>query len=201
MRLGVGCIHKLAGHEAVGDFMGKLFRLGDGALHALGALGEHQLRAVGLHQLAALHGHGLRHDDDDAVAPGRSHGGQTDAGVAGGGLDDDGTRLQHALRFRVVDHGLGDTVFYRTGGVEIFQLGQDFRGQVLVLFDVGQFHQRGMADQLVGGSIDLRHENRSFFSFVLIGDFSSGKGKPTSKNRLLGEPPHDHCSFYSIPTW
>ena len=59
------------------DFLCRLVGLGDGALC------QHQLCAVGLHDLAALHAHGFGHDDDDAVAPGGSHGGQADAGVAG----------------------------------------------------------------------------------------------------------------------
>ena len=155
--LGVGGIDELACHEAVGDLLGQLVGLGDGALHALGTLGEHQLGAVGLHQLAALHGHGLGHDDDDAVAPGGGHGGQADAGVAGGGLNDDGARLQQALGLGVVDHGLGDTVLDAAGGVEVLQLGDDLRLEVMGLFDMGQLQQGSLADQLVSRSVNVRH--------------------------------------------
>ena len=138
-----------------GQFVG----LGNGALHALGALGEHQLRAIGLHQLAALHAHRLRHDDDNTIAPGGGHAGQADAGVAGGGLDNDGIGLQNPLGLGIVDHGLGDTILDGTGGVEILQLAEDLCLQLLVLFNVGKFKQRGVADQLVSGSEDLAHDN------------------------------------------
>ena len=137
MGLGVGGVDELPGYEAARNLLGQLVSLGDGALHALGALGEHQLRAVGLHQLTALHGHGLRHDDDDAVAPGGGHGGQA-------------------------DHRLGDAVLYAAGGVEVFQLGQDLSLQVVGLFNVGQLQQGGVADELIGGGIDSRHDVFSF---------------------------------------
>ena len=157
MGLGVGRVHKLAGDEAVGDLLGQLIGLGNGALHALGALAEDQFRTVGLHQLAALHAHGVRHDDDDAVATGGGHRGQADAGVAGGGLNDDGAGLQRAAGLCVVDHGLGDPVLHGAGGVEVFQLYQDLGLQFLSLFNMGQLQQRGLADQLVSGCIDLAH--------------------------------------------
>ncbi|MGC4001167.1 MAG: hypothetical protein QM767_28385 [Anaeromyxobacter sp.] len=51
-----------------------LLRLGDGALHALGALGQDQFRAEGLEHAPAFQRHGLGHGEDDAVA---ARGGQT----------------------------------------------------------------------------------------------------------------------------
>ena len=157
MNGGVGRVHKLAGDKAVRDLPGKLVRLGDRALHALGALGKHELRAVGLHQLAALHAHGLRHDDDDAVAAGGGYGSQTDARVARGRLNDHGAGLQQTLLLRVVDHRLGDAVLYASGGVEVLQLAQNPGLQTFGLFNVHQLQQRGLADQLVGRCIDLTH--------------------------------------------
>ena len=119
MGFGVCGVGELAGNEAVGDLLCQLLSLGDSALHALCALGEHQLRAIGLHQLAALNGHGLGHDDDDAVASCGSHGGKADTGVAGGRLDNGGAGFQLAGALRVVNHGLCDTVLHGAGGVEV----------------------------------------------------------------------------------
>ena len=106
------------------ELLCQLVGLGNGTLHALGTLAEHQLGTVSLHQLAALHAHGLGHHDDDAVALGGCHSSQTDAGVAGGRLDDDGAGLELAGSLGVIDHGLGDTVLDGAGGVEVFQLCQ-----------------------------------------------------------------------------
>ena len=160
VRLGVGRVDELAGDEGVGDLFCQLVGLGDGALHALGTLAQHQLCAVSLHQLAALDAHGLGHHDDDAVALGSCHGSQTDAGVAGGGLDDDGAGLELAGSLGVIDHGLGDTVLDGAGGVEVFQLCQKLGRKVCILLDMGQLQQRGVADQLVCGSIDLAHNSK-----------------------------------------
>ena len=169
--VGVGRVHKLAGHKAVGNLLRQLVSLGDSALHALGTVGQHQLGTVGLHQLAALHAHRLRHDDDDAVAAGGGDGCQADAGVAGGWLNDDGTGLQFAGGLGVIDHRLGNAVLDGTGGVEIFQLGQDLGVQSFGGFNVGEFQQGGAADQLVSGSINLAHGSflhRHFCLFTML---------------------------------
>ena len=162
MRLGVGRVDKLTGDEAARNRGCQLVGLGNGALHALGALGQHQLRAIGLHQLAALHAHGVRHDDDDTIAPGSRHGGKADARIAGGRLDDDGAGLQQTLFLGVVDHGLGHPVFHGTGGVQILQLCQNFRLQAKGFFNVGQLQQGRFADELVGRSVNVCHDYPSF---------------------------------------
>ena len=69
-----------------------------------------------------------------------------------------GARFEQALRLGVVDHGLGDAVLDGARGVEVFQLGQELRFQALFLFDVGQLQQGSLADQLVGGCINVRHD-------------------------------------------
>ena len=136
MRLGVRGVHKLAGDKAVRNFLCKLVCLRDRALHALCALGKHQLRAVGLHQLAALDGHGLGHDDNNAVSARGSDGGKTDARVAGGRLNDDRALLQKTLLLCVVNHRLGDAVFDRARGIEVFKLGEDGGLETIGLFQM-----------------------------------------------------------------
>ena len=164
----VGGVHELSGNEAAGNLLGQLAGLGDGALHAPGPFGEDQLRAVGLHQLAALHAHGFGHDNDNAVAPGGGHGGQADAGVAGGGFDDDGAGFQKAPGLGVVEHGLGDPVLDGPGGVEIFQLRQDPGLQPLFLLDMDQLQQGRFADQLIGGCVYLAHSGFLLIISILI---------------------------------
>ena len=160
---GVCGINELAGDKAARNLLRQLVGLGNGALHALGALGQHQLCAVGLHQLAALHTHGLRHDNNDAVAPGGGHRGKADTGVAGGGLDDDRTLLQQPLSLSIVDHGLGNTVLDGAGGIKVLQLGQKGGLKTQLLLNMGQLQQRSLADQLVCGSINVTHSH-----FLLI---------------------------------
>ena len=162
----IGRIDKLAGDKAAGELPGQLLRFGDGPRHALVSGGEHQLRAVGLHDLAALYAHGLRHDDDDPVAPGGGHRGQPDAGVSGGGLDDDRAGLQQPPGLSVVNHGQGDPVLDAARGVEILQLGQNTGLQPLPRLNMGQLQQRGAADELVGGGINLGH--LKYQPFILV---------------------------------
>ena len=138
----------------------QLLCLGDGALHALGALGEHQLCAIGFHQVAALHAHGLRHGDDQAIFFGRSNGCQTDAGVAGGGLNNGAAGLQLAGLFCVLYNGLSNTVLHGTGRVKILQLRQNSCFQVVLFFKLGQLHQRGAANQVQDRFINC-HDNNS----------------------------------------
>ena len=86
-------VDELTRDKAVRGLLRKLICLRDRAGHTLCALGQNQLRAVGLEHIAALDGHGLGHGEDDAVAAGRRDSRQTDAGVAGGRLDDGSPRL------------------------------------------------------------------------------------------------------------
>ena len=176
MSLGVGGVDELTGDECVGNLLCQLIGLGNGTFHALGTLAQDQLRAIGFHQLAALHAHSLGHDNDDAVALGSRHGSQADAGVAGGGLDDDGTRFELAGSLGVVDHGLGNAVLDGTGRVEILQLGQDLGRQVFLCFNVGQLQQRSVADQLIRGSINLAHNTLSSLCGRLALLFRGGPG-------------------------
>ena len=154
---GVGGVDELAGKEASRQRAGQLLRLFDGSSHPLGPLAQDQLRTVGVHKKAALLAHGVRHDDDDTVAPRGGDRSQADARVAGGGFDNDAAGLQQAFAFCVVDHGLGDPVLGASGGVEIFQLGQDAGFQVFVLLQMDQLQKRGPANQLVGGGVNAAH--------------------------------------------
>ena len=164
----VGRVDELTGDKAVGDLRGQLVGLCDRTLHALRAVREHELRAIGLHDLAALHAHGLRHNDDDAVASGRGDGRQADAGVAGGGLDDDGARLEHAALLRVLDHGQRHAVLHGTGRVEVLELCQNAGLELLLFFDMGQLQKGRFSDQLVSGCIDLTHEMFLHLCIVLL---------------------------------
>ena len=163
--LGVGGIHELAGDEAAGDLGSQLVGLGNGTLHALGTLAEAQPCAVCLDELPTLYAHGVRHDDDQIVAPGGSHGGQADAGIAGGRLDEGGTGLQGPGLLGLVNNGPGDPVLYGAGGIEVLQLGQDPGFQLLFLLDMGQLQQGGLSNQLVSRGIDFRH-HKNFLSNV-----------------------------------
>jgi len=63
MDLRVGWVAELLRHHRAGRGGDDLLGLGDGALHALGPLGEHKLRAEEAQHLAPLDRHGLGHGD------------------------------------------------------------------------------------------------------------------------------------------
>ena len=154
-------IDKLPGDKAVRRLRGDLLGLGNGTLHALCTIGEDKLRAVGLHQLAALNAHGLGHDDDNAVAARGGNRGKADAGIAGGGLDDNRVALELAARLGVIKNGLGNAILDRACWVEIFKLCKQFCFELFRLFNVRKLQKRRAADQLVSRSIDLAHHNSS----------------------------------------
>ena len=107
-----------------------LVGLGDGALHAVGAGGEHEFGAEGAEQHAAFDAHGFGHGEDELVALGGGDEGQRDAGVAAGGLDEDGfAGLDFAGFLGVLDHGHADAVLDAGEGVLAFELGDDGGGQ------------------------------------------------------------------------
>ena len=153
-------VGELRGNERVRNLRRQPLGLLDGALHALGAFGEHQFRPKGAHEVAPLHGHGLGHDDDDAVAPHGGDGRKADAGVAGGGLD----RLvvEDPGLHGGVDHRLGGAVLHRAGGVERLHLPDERGGQLVGALVVGQLHQRRMPDQL--GDVLVDGHGKSFLA-------------------------------------
>ena len=159
--LRVGRVHELAGDEAVRDFLCQLFCLCDGAGHALAAVCQNQLCAVGSQKVSALHAHGLRHGDDDPVALGGGHGSQADAGVAAGGLDDDGVGLEYASCLGIFDHCLSDAVFDAAGRVEVFELGENTGVQAFCLLDAGELQKRGIADEF-GDALVNSHKETSW---------------------------------------
>ena len=116
---GVGGVHKLSGDEAAGNLRRQFLCLRDGALHSLRSLCEHDLCAVGFQDVPALHAHRLGHCQNDPVALGGGNGGEADARVAGGRLNDHRTLFQESLLFRVFDHGLGDPVLDASRGIKI----------------------------------------------------------------------------------
>ena len=162
---GVRRIDKLSRDKAVRDLLRQLLRLRDGALHALCPLREDKLGAVGLQDVAALHAHGLRHGEDNAVALGGRDGGQADAGVAGGRLDDDAALPKQPLLLRVLDHRLRDAVLDAAGRVKVFQFDQHPGLQSQFLFNISDFHKGRIADQSQCALIDLCHFS-SRLSFI-----------------------------------
>ena len=160
MHCGIGGIDKLARQEGARCFGGQLLRLGDGAGHPLGPLGQHQLRPVGAQQVAALDAHGLRHGKNHPVALGGCHGGQADAGITACGLDDNRARSQQAPGLRVLNHGLGNPILGATRRVKALQLDQQGRFELLGLFHAGQLQQGGAADQIGHFGIHTGHHQR-----------------------------------------
>ncbi len=144
--LGVGRVRELLRHEVLRVALGELLGPGDRARHALGPRGEDQLGAVGAQQGPPLLAHRLGHRQHDRDASRRADHGQRDAGVAAGGLDDDGVRADEAGGLCRVDHADADAVLDAVGRVEELQLGQD--GGPSPVGDLVQTDERGVADQL-----------------------------------------------------
>ena len=90
MGLGVGGVDELAGDEAPGDVLCQFLRFCDGPGHTQASVAEHHFRTVGRHRKPPLHTHGVRHHNDRPIAPQGRHQSKADAGIAGGGLNDDG---------------------------------------------------------------------------------------------------------------
>jgi hypothetical protein len=109
-------------HDAVGGL--------DGPANAPGAGCKHQLGSQMPQQFLALDAHGLRHGEAQPVSAGCTDKGQSDAGVAAGGLHDQGVGPQRSVFFRIVDHGCGDAVLDAAQGIEKFKFGDDLGVQI-----------------------------------------------------------------------
>ena len=148
MRLRVRGIDKLPRNPAARRGRGKLVRLCDRALHALGALGQNDFGAVCFGKLPPFDRHRFRHRQDHMISARRRDGRKADARIARGGFDDRCARFQNALRLGVQNHGPRNAVLHAARRIEEFQLRQDFRLQTVFFFNIGQLEQRRSADQL-----------------------------------------------------
>ena len=151
----VGGVVELPGDKAAGDGAGKLLRLLHRALHPQRAGGEDQLRPIGGQHGPALRAHGIRHGEDQAVAPDGGHTGQADAGVPGGGLNDHSAGLQQPPGLRVLDHGQTHTVLGGAGGIQVFQLGQHLGGEAVSGPIPLQSQQGGVSNQIFHAVCDF----------------------------------------------
>ena len=130
---------------ALGVGGGDLLGLGDGALHALGALGEIEVRAEGLEHLAALEGHGLRHGQRDAgsrAAAATKASAMPVLPLVGSISSLPGLRMPRLLR--VPDHGGADAALDGVGRIAAFDLGQN--GCAETLGHAVEADQRSLAD-------------------------------------------------------
>ena len=120
----IGRIVELVGEEGARQFARQARRV---ILVVLGVALAH-VRARGMYfgaqRLQVQHffrRHLVGHDENHAVALDAADEGQSDARVAGRGLDDGAARLQAAVRFGRFDDGQADAVLDGTAGVLRFQ--------------------------------------------------------------------------------
>jgi hypothetical protein len=162
MDFGIGRVLKLLGHESIRRFRHQGVGLGDRAFHPFGGGGEDQLGAEEGQEGAAFQRHAFRHGEDELVALGCGDESQGNAGVAGGGLDDDRVLVDLAGFFARLDHGQADAVFHAAEGIEEFALEQD--GRAGALRDAVQLDERRAADGLENAIVD--GHNRFGLRFV-----------------------------------
>ena len=74
--------------------------------------------------------------------------------------------FQLAGGLRVVDHLLCDAVLDGTCGVKILKLGQNFGLEVQFLFNVREFKQWSLANQLVSGRVNVRHIQNLLYDVI-----------------------------------
>ncbi len=133
MRIGVGRVAVLVGHEDGGVVIGQGLRQAHGAVRAFRARGEDDLRAEEAQELLALRGRVVGHDDAHRVTHPRADHRQADAGVAARRLQDRLALAQRARGAGFGQHPQRDAVLHRAGRIRALQLGVEthivMRGQ------------------------------------------------------------------------
>ena len=153
--LRVSDVRELARDETVRSLLRELLSLRDGALHALRALGEDKLRAVRFEKRPALNAHCLRHREYDAIASRSGDRRETDAGIAAGRLDNDGSGLQKTLRLGVIDHRARDTVLDASRRIKILELCENGRAELLFGDEMVQLEQGCMTYEISNSFVNF----------------------------------------------
>ena len=165
MHVGVGRVDELPRDKGTGRLLRKFLCAGDGTRHAACPLGQHQLGTERAQNLPPLDRHGVGHHDDEAIAAGGGNGCEPDARIPGGRLDDDGILRQDPARLGVIQHGACHAVLDRSRWVQTLRFGEERETEPQFFFDIGEPHERRIADETVDGSVDFAH-NESFSLFL-----------------------------------
>ena len=140
---GIGGIHKLPQNHGSRNAIAQGFCLCNGAFHAFGGRGEFELCTVCFQQIAALDAHALRHGEDGAIAFCHAHPSESYAGVAAGGFNDGGARLQYAFLLGIFYHGKRYAVFHTAARIECFHF---HCNSCFLSFKSAHFHQGCVAN-------------------------------------------------------
>jgi len=123
MNAGVIGVFELLGYKHAGVFGLHLFDLFNGSGNIFVGGCENQVGAEGFDEFFAFDAHVFRHDNADLVSHQSAYEGNADAGIAGGGFDDDRIGLEFAAALGPFEHGQGYPVFDAAAWVEKLSFG------------------------------------------------------------------------------
>jgi hypothetical protein len=155
MDLRIRRVLELLRHHGAGDLPDEFLGPRHGALHALGPRGEHELGPEKGQHLAPLDGHGLRHDQDQPIAPRCRDESERDARVAGGRLDERRAGADAAVGLHGVDHRHADAVLDAGDRVEELELQQDLGVDAALPGHALEAHEGRVADGVGDGPVDV----------------------------------------------
>ena len=178
----IGRIHKLSGNKTVRNLPGQLLGLRYCAFHPAGTICQYQLGTVGFQNISSLSTHGFRHRQDKPVTFDRCYSCKSDTRIAGCWFDNYRAFLQNTFLLCIFNHSFRRTVFDAAGRIQIFQLRRNSRPGLKHTFYIYKFHQRCLADQFKGSSVDLRHVLPILSSYFL---YCYNAPKPRSKSAII----------------
>ena len=163
-------IYKLSRDIAVRDFFSKFICFGDCTFHSLGSFCQNQFCAICFQNISTLNTHGLRHGKDDSVSFRCCDRCKTDTCVSGCWLDDYRFFFKDSLCFSVLDHRFGDSVFYTSCRIEIFQFHKYCSFQSKFLLYICYFYKWSVSDQSKCSFINVCHGvyRLSFYLFIRV---------------------------------
>ena len=146
MGQGIAGIIELVGQIVfIGKFPGQAVDFLDGAVGPQLSRGQQYLGPQGLENEFALFAGRLGHGANARIAFDGADHGQTDAGIAAGGLDHRLSRGEFAPNFGIMQHGPGYPVFDGTPGIKIFEF--DVNRHPGIGVETVQLDQGRIADQ------------------------------------------------------
>ena len=166
MGFGICRIVKLCRNKAVGNFLCQLFCLFNCPAHAPVPFCQHNLRAICFELIPPFLCHGFRHNQNGMIASGCGNGSQTDAGVAGGGFNDCGARLDDAPLLRILNHCFRNAVLDASRRIHHFHFHQDSGLQSQCPLNISNLNQWGMSNQANGALINVCHDLCAPFSVL-----------------------------------
>ncbi len=128
----ISLIDKLTENDSTINGIFKFVGFCDSPLHTFGTLCENDFGTIGFEKFSSFNAHRFGHGHNCPVTSGGSDGSNADTGIAAGRFNNSSTGFEKTFLFGIINHSFCDSVLNASGGIEIFEFGENIGRKFLI---------------------------------------------------------------------